>query len=467
LPAPARPATPPALDRAALQRVTTAAQDLTSRARRLEERCAAVALCAPLSPTLRDFVLPRLGAALADLRGAPTPATLKRAASLCGYVDALTQFLTLMIDQRCDATLDELIDDADALADACYRPVVEYCRTNDVPLTSDRAAAFFGDGCSPWLGRIDDPTGLAVLHLPWQWLAEVHRWPAIGHEVGHDFYDSVAGLDDELLRRTDLQGWVGRARVIDRYEVSVRDVDRIVTQWREELVADAFGTMMLGPAYAVATAAIFASPEDPEQAMSIDVDGDDYEVHPPGHIRVAAACRLLVRMGFGALGEEMERRWRAQHRDPSAVILPTTSARLYVDDEPFIERAVALTTTLQREGFAALRGIPLYSMPGFDFGPREHVASQKIRDTFLAGAQPGAVDARLLIAGAVLAWAARPADGARILRAARLAVGRLDRPVPAVAAARPAEAASFRELVRDAVLLDTALSPPRGSRLRR
>jgi hypothetical protein len=465
--APAR-AAPAVADRAAIARVTSVVQELAGRARALEARCADQRLCAPLLPTLREVVLPRLAAAQGDLRGAPAPAVVRRVSALCGFLDALTKFLSVMADQRADPDLDELIDDADALADACYRPVVEYCRANDVPLSSDRTAAVFGDGCSPWLGRIDDPTGLAFVHLPWQWLEEVHRWPAIGHEVGHDFYDSVAGLDDELLRRAGLTELVGRAGVIERDVVTVRDVNRIVTQWREELTADAFGAMMFGPAYAVATAAIFASPHQPKEALTLQVDGDQYEVHPPGHVRMAAVCRLLGRMGFGAQADEMERRWRAQHGDPRALIVPTTSALLWIEDEPFIEAAVALTTALQRDGFQALRGIPLYSMPGFDFGPREHVASLKIRDAFLAGVRPAPEDARLLIAGAVLAWAERPADSARLLRAARLAVGRLDLPVAgARGPARAAPASSFDQLVRDAVLLDVLLTPPRGSLLRR
>jgi hypothetical protein len=324
----------------------------------------------------------------------------------------------------------------------------------------------FGDACSPGLARIDDPTGLAILNLPWEWLGEVHRWPAIGHEVGHDFYDSVPGLDQELLSRTGLAGVDGRGAIVDSDDITTKDVARIVRVWRHELVADAFGAMMLGPAYAVATATIFASPDVPAQALAVDLDGDRYEVHPPGLVRVAAVCRLLANMGFGAQCEDIEARWRARHRNPGFILLPTTAGVVAVDDEPINQQAVAFTTTLQREAHTVLRGIPLYSIPGFDFGPREYVASQRIRDAFLAGGSPGTADARLLIAGAVLACAERPQDGDRVLRAARLAVGSL--PLPVIGPAAPGRRAteSFGELVRDAVVLDLALTPPRASRLR-
>jgi hypothetical protein len=463
------PSPRPAVDRAAVERVAGEVQALATRARALDARCNVERLCAPLRPTLRDFLLPALAKALSDARRAPSNQALVRVRSAGAYFEALVQLLSLMADQRCDQNLDELIDDADALAEACYRPVVDYCRASDVALSSNRTATVFGDGCSPWLGRLDDPTGLAILHLPWKWLAEVHRWPAIGHEVGHDFYDSVAGLDQELLRRVGLLGFDGQTGIADgSVGVTMRDVQRIVTRWRRELLADAFGVMMLGPAYAVTTAAIFARPDDPGQALLVETDGAEYEVHPPGHIRVAAVCRLLARMGYGALAEGMERRWRAQHGGAASILLPTAAGYLRIEDEPFIECAVTLTTALQREGFAALRGIPLSSMPGFDFGPREHAASLRVRDAFLAEGRPTLSDARLLIAGAVLAWAERPTEGVRLLRAARLAVGKLQLPVPlAGPAAKPVPPGSLRSLVRDAVLLDVLLTPPRGSLLRR
>ncbi|MEA2699426.1 MAG: hypothetical protein QOI66_3697, partial [Myxococcales bacterium] len=335
--------------------------------------------------------------------------------------------------------------------------------------SSNRTAAIFGDDCSPSLGRIDDPTGLAILHLPWKWLAEVHRWPAIGHEVGHDFYTSVAGLDEQLLRRQGLSDVVDQGEVINpRQAIASRDVDRLVTHWRHELVADAFGVMMLGPAFAVTTATIFAQPDEPGGVLVAQTDGDEYEVHPPGHIRVATVCRLLARMGHGALGDALEQRWREQHGDPAAIFLQCDSGWLRVDDEPFIKRAVALTAALYSDGFTALKGIPLASMPGFDFGPREHEAALRVKDAFLTDKQPRPTDARLLIAGAVLAWAQRPADNVRLLRAARIAVGRLPLPVPRTpdAVTSPRRPPSTRELVRDAILLDVVLTPNRFSSIR-
>jgi hypothetical protein len=460
-PAP-QPAPRPAVDPALVAKLGAQVQELMKRAGALEDRCDADPLCAPLRPTLRDFVTPKLASALAEVRKASSPGALREVASLGAYLDALLRLLSLMADQRVDPSLDELIDDADTLAEACYRPVVDYCRTNDVPLSSDRTATVFGDDCSPWLGRIDDPTGLAILHLPWSWLAEVHRWPAIGHEVGHDFYDSVAGLDEELVRRLGLVDALDDPAIVDgRYGVSQDDVDRLVAVWRQELAADAFGVMMLGPAYAVTTMRIFARPDEPVQALAVSVDGDEYEVHPPGHVRVAVVCRLLGRMGYGKIADQLEQRWRAQHKEPRSIFLPSKSTGwIRIEDAPFIERSLDVATALYRDGFTALRGIPLASMPGFDFGPREHEGALRIQAAFLGGAAPSTTDARLLIAGAVLAFDARPNDNARLLRAARLAVGKLPLPVakvPGLAGRGPG--APTREILRDAILLDAILTP--------
>src|SRR5438445_655449 len=83
-------------------------------------------------------------------RGHPA-AQVDRIASSLRYLNALMQLLARMAEQRSDPNLDELIDDADTLAEACYRPIVDYCRTSDVPLSSNRTAAVFGDDCSPSL----------------------------------------------------------------------------------------------------------------------------------------------------------------------------------------------------------------------------------------------------------------------------------------------------------------------------
>jgi hypothetical protein len=464
------PAPPPRLPAGVSATLEQQLRGLAARARTLDEGCAEQPLCALLTPSLKTFA-PRADALVAELRRATTMAELAQVARAGQLINDLLALFGEMVEQRRNADLIELIDDADALAEACYRPIVGFCQERNLPLGSDRVAALFGDDCSPALARVGDPAGLAILQLPWSWLAEVYRWPAIGHEVGHDFYSSLDGLDDEVLARLGLAQVRDGVGLCDgRVGFTTRDLDGLIARWRHELSADAFGVMMLGPAYAVTTLTIFARPAEPDAVLVVeqdDVDKKNYEVHPPAHVRAAFVCRLLERMGYGALGEAMELKWRVQHGEPSLLYLPTTTGWLQISDEAVIARALAVGETLYQDGYRALQGTPLRSIPGFDFGPREHQTALAIRDEFLAGRRPRIRDARLLIAGAVLAWAKRPDEAVRLLAEARLAIGKLALAVPG-APAPPRDSDELTpDLIRESLLLDILLTPPRASMLRR
>ncbi|HWE28383.1 MAG TPA: hypothetical protein VHB97_10295, partial [Polyangia bacterium] len=349
-PRPAAPANDPLRKRLAdeLPKLTRLADGLVARCRREPA-------CALLLPTFDDFVVPGLAKIASD-----APRAGDRAAVIALLVEAarianLLGLLELLVQQRGDGDLVELIDDADALAAACYLPVADFCQERGLPLSSDRVATLFGGDCSPALARVDDPSGMAILQLPWSWLAEVHRWPAVAHEVGHDFYMSVTGLDDQLLAR------VGLTAVRDGGPMPTGangfhrgHVDTIIAAWRHELVADAFGVMMLGPAYAITTLEIFANPGDRDRTLVIDRDGDGYEAHPPAHVRAIFVCRLLQRMGYGKVGDVLEQQWRALHGNPDRLYLPVAKGWLHLLGDMLIEPALAVGVALYEEGFAAL-----------------------------------------------------------------------------------------------------------------
>jgi hypothetical protein len=452
------------------QRLVAELPRLASRAEALVTRCRREPACALLLPTLDGFVVPGVDELRNTLEQARDPAALLPIFVGAARIANLLTLLDALVEQRGSDELVELIDDADALAESCYRPIVEFCQARDLPLSSDRVAALFGGDCSPALVRVGDPTGMAILQLPWSWLAEVHRWPAVGHEVGHDFYLSVDGLDDELLARLGLTAVRdGGPMPMSANGFHRGHVDTIIAAWRHELVADAFGVMMLGPAYAITTLEIFANPDQPEKTLMIDRDGDGYEAHPPGHVRALFVCRLLQRMGYGVIGDTLEQQWRARHGNPDRLYLPIPDGWLHLIGDGIIERALAIGVSLYEDRFAALEQIPLRSIPGFDFGPREQQAAERVKQALLAGRRANVRDARLLIAGAVLAWSEQRGQAAAILRAARLAVGKLDLPVrgPKVTAAVSADEGFTAELVRESIMLDAVLAPPRGSLLRR
>ncbi|MEA2698054.1 MAG: hypothetical protein QOI66_2325, partial [Myxococcales bacterium] len=96
------PNAPPPVKRTVVDALTAKVQALATLARATDQRCATNSLCAPLQPTLRDFLLPKLQETQADLRRVHTPAGVDRIASSLVYLNALTQLLVRMTEQRSD-----------------------------------------------------------------------------------------------------------------------------------------------------------------------------------------------------------------------------------------------------------------------------------------------------------------------------------------------------------------------------
>jgi hypothetical protein len=374
-------------------------------------------------------------------------------------LEALFEVLSVMSDQRRDRDLLELLGDADALAEACYRPIVDYCRNRGIKLISDRTATCIG-GDKLFILAVDDPSGLAPIVLPAAWSTEIGWWPALAHEIAHDFYNSVPGLGDELRRKLSLPL---TGKLPSQTRVTTADIDGAVGAWMEELFADAFGTMMLGPAFVATQSWSFGSPREPAQALAAaGLKNGNFEEHPPGHVRVACACRLLREMGYGAQGDKLEASWRRAHRNPELVYLPTrTGGWVAVDDDAVIARALDVGMALYETGLDALHGVPLRSIQGLDFGPREHELAHGVKDALLAGRRPSLRDPRLVISGAVVAWSEKPAESARILAVARDLIDAVGvprrRPAGAYAERSDDPAAPDAALWRDAIILDALL----------
>jgi hypothetical protein len=384
-----------------------------------------------------------------------------------------------MAEQRRDPTRLLLLGDADALAEACYRPLLELGQGSGLRLTSSRAATILGDkDLAIFVGFV--PTGLAPIILPSAWATEIGWWPALGHEIGHDFYASVQGFSAEMRTTCGLDGKGGLARPLAA--ITLTDVEAAYACWGEELFADVFGTLMLGAAYVTTMIWIFANPKTPESVtairpVAVDQSFSTYEEHPPAHLRVVLMCWLLGEIGFPTEAAVLEKEWRTKHGNPETLLVPTEARVWYrVDEDPYIARGRELVSTLYLSPFTTLAGRALRSIPGLDLGPREHQAALDARDSFLAGRESRTRDPRSLIAGAVLAWKERPALAARVLEAARAtvpAVGvsrrqlrlREARETSAIAGADGSELGL--SAWRDAFAFGEVIRPPRASRLSR
>jgi hypothetical protein len=467
-PRPAAPA-PPAL---AAVKHARALAELTAEAAVLAERCAGEEQNERFADTLSSYVVKR-GERAAERLRASTPEALREAERTVAELSFVLGVISEMAEQRRDPDKLLLLGDADALAEACYRPLFEFARGSGVRLRSSRAATFLGDkDMAIFTGFI--PAGLAPIILPSAWSTEIGWWPALAHEIGHDFHASVVGFDAELRRRTGLGASAGLPRPNAR--LTDADLQAAYAAWLAELFADAFGTLMLGAAFVTTMMWSFADAKEPQNVLVIrPAAAGTYEEHPPSHLRVVLACRLLAGIGFPREAAELEAEWRRRHGSPAHFFLPTRAGTwLRIAEAPYLAYGEAIVGTLYLEPFPSLGGIPLRSIPGLDLGPREHQAALDARDAYVAGREAETRDPRCLIAGAVLAWKDRPALSARVLGAARATIPSVgvSRRQLRLRAARAREGAldpsqTEVSLWREAFLLGEAFAPPRGSKLSR
>ncbi|MEO6954644.1 MAG: hypothetical protein ABI321_22790 [Polyangia bacterium] len=378
--------------------------------------------------------------------------------------ESLRAIVRDLVEER-RGSLAGLLDDTDALANASYAPIVEYCKQRDIALTSDRAATAI-DGDKLFFMSIDDPAGLATIVLPSSFSTEISTWPAIAHEIAHDFFRSVGGLPQQLRAQLALGTNVALLGPEDGKASVGTIAERAVAAWMEELFADAFGTMMLGPAYLHTMMRSFASPDEPERALAMAYEGEKkrpvYEAHPPGHVRVVAGCRLLGRMGYGKEADALEATWRKLHGNPTSVYSALADGRwVRVPEDVVLDRAAEVGTSLYMQGLDCLRGQPLRSVAGLDFGPREHEQARRIGDRLAAGRPIDVKDPRLLVAGAVLGTVAMPKRAASIYALARNAIEGVDEPEAELALRD--DVAGFEvgpAAAREAFLAGVLLGPP-------
>lgn len=335
-----------------------------------------------------------------------------------------------LAEQRRDPGLRPRLGDADTLADACYGPIVRFAEAEGLPLTTGDPATRLGPfDLAIWTGFI--PTSVAPIFLPRGFFETTVWWPAIAHEIGHDFLASVEDLDwrlrDELGLPSELVGT--RPLAFSSEGLPVRELERVFGGWFEEIFSDVFGTLMCGPGYVAAMTELFASPHEPRDALTafVDASGRRYDPHPPRHLRVVIGCQVLARAGFGEDARRLRGRWEGRHRleqgqAPDRLIFPTGMGQLALPLEVFERIAGELVEKLYAGPLAALGGFGLEDVSGLDYGPHEHAEGLRAKAALLAGGVPAVRDPRAVITGAVLAALERPELDRSILERARRAI---------------------------------------------
>ncbi len=389
-----------------------------------------------------------------------------------------------LVAQRRDPELRGKLGDADRLADSCYGPVIAYAEAEGLPLSTAHPATQLAPvDLSIWTGFA--PTQIAPIFLPTVFFDNLVFWPALAHEVGHDFFRSVRGLDPSLRRELSLKTEEEGALPlrIEAEGLAGGELRRVFGGWLEEIFSDVFGVLMCGPAYVQTMSLVFGAREDAREVLAVGRDPGTmlYDVHPPGHVRVHVGRLVLERIGLREDAERLWGAWMARHgfsmEEPPPLLFPVQDRYLVIPFEQIGEIAGEIVERLYAGPLKGLNGVGLSDISGLDYGPRAQAEARRARDAFLNDQVPSVRDARRVISGAVMAYLERPQLEDQILARAREAIPALgtyeqapDAYRPAVpATAAPAFAGSLEiapGAVFEALLLREVLKRP-AERLRR
>ena len=157
---------------------------------------------ARLVPALRDDLLGRIENIERSLRGSPTISTIVQDTAMIQGLEELLRYLAAMVQQRTRGR-SSFLADADALADSCYAPLLEFARVQGLRLRTSQPVSVAGDWSLSIVPRFAS-TRVAPLRLPAGFESSLWHWPAIAHEVAHDFYFSLESLQGDLRDRLAL-----------------------------------------------------------------------------------------------------------------------------------------------------------------------------------------------------------------------------------------------------------------------
>ncbi|MDH3199830.1 MAG: hypothetical protein OEM15_02950 [Myxococcales bacterium] len=471
---PARPATAPHAPEGDIIATTQA------RAMRLREQATALLRRAEGDPrlirlvrALRDDLLDRLAAIDRSLAGKPTVSTVMQEATVIQGLQQLLRYLDRMAEQRLRGSA-SILGDADAMADACYAPLLELASAHGLGLRTSTPVVVSGDWALSIVPRFAS-TRVAPLRIPRGFGRSLWLWPAIAHEIAHDLYYSVDGLEADLHDRLGLPQRLSAPS-------SEREIDpgwlrQLFGAWLAEVFADTMGTLMLGPAYVETMRRAFRDPDSAHRTSAIFAGDGWIDEHPPARLRLYMASRVLHHLGRHQEGDSLWARWEAEHGEVGLYYLPLAGRWVGLSDESLHALADSIVDTLLGQSWPELADFQLMNIPGFAYLHAEHAETQRLRAQLARGETVHA-DVRWIMAAAVLAAAEQPALHDPILAAARLSIigiGTEERRAQEPKAVRPPTGAigdtlvaSLRQpgAIREAIILGEAIRPYHAPRWR-
>jgi hypothetical protein len=445
---------------------------LRTEASRLLTRAQGDPRLARLVPALREDLLARLDAIDGSLHGSPTLSTVVQEASVLRGLDALLHYLETMARQRTTGA-SAFVADADAIADACYSPLLEFSRAQELDLSTSQPVVVTGDWDLSIVPRFAS-TRVAPLRLPSGFGRSLWRWPALAHEVAHDFYVSLEPLDRELHARLRLPHEV-------QLPTSPGEIDgawlrQLFGAWLPEVFADVLGTVTMGPAYVETMRRAFRNPSSPQRTAAILQDNALIDSHPPARLRLYMATRVLHHLGRHEEADALWEQWETDHADVTLYYLPLGGQWLGLADEGLHTIADAVIDELVQGPWPELDGFHLRDIPGLAYLHAEHAEVERLANDLVRGDTVRA-NPRSIVAAAVLAAAAQPTLHDQILEAARRSIVGVGAEREEAEAPRrqpsgtigEALVASWRQprAIRDAIVLGAAFTPYKHPNWRR
>jgi hypothetical protein len=385
---------------------------------------------ARLVPAVRDDLLARLHLVERSLSAQPTLSSVVHETAVMRGLESLLRHLRTIARQR---MLGEsaFLSEADTIADACYAPLIEFAEAQRLDLTTSQPLIVAGDRDLSIVPRFAS-TRLAPLRMPRDFEKSLWGWPAIAHEVAHDFYYSLKGLELSLRARLGLPGKVEIP--MSSAELDGAWLRSLFGAWLPEVVADTLGTIILGPAYVETMLRAFRNPTSPQRTAAILQNQSLIDEHPPPRLRLYMAARVLHHLGRHEEADALWARWEADHAEVGFYFLPLRGQWVGLSDEALHSVADAVVDVLIQRAWPELEGFHLLNIPGFAYQHAEHAEVTRLSADLVRGERLDA-DVRWIVAAAVMAAAAQPALHDSILRAARLSIA--GRTPPTVGLAAP------------------------------
>jgi hypothetical protein len=416
---------------------------------------------------LNRRVGPSLQAARGRLNDEAGAEAVRRASQTLQQNEQHLAVLDVMARFRGDPRTRAVLADADAVAQALLEPLQRHLDVYEVQFPAERPICAPADPGleSIWYNLL--PQGHPVVFIPANYERDLYHHGAVPHEIAHLFVRRIKGLDKELER-------VARPALLDAISQVASGglaefLFNVNQAWREELFADMFGVLMLGPAGLRSMAHEFASLDDvvATRLLHFRPDGTPDE-HPPAHLRVHVAAATLVRMGFDQEARPLLAAWDAKHNTHQGLLVPLSDGRIAeLPLEMLLNPAVATIHAWYDTQFKAIGDYQFETIPGLEMSPGLWAKVRRYSADLLADRAFHA-DPRLALAAAIEARGEHPSMSNRIsLGLMRAVLGRdaQERRVQDAAYATGARthehaAESTRSLARDALLLREVIGAP-------